>query len=50
MDVSHKTRTFTVRLAVTTNTIITETVLQQMCWLDVTTQDSSQSVPSEDLL
>jgi len=40
----HKTRTFTVRLAVTTNT--KETVLQQRCCLDATTQESSQSFPS----
>ena len=38
----HKTRTFTVRLAVTTNT--NETVLQQRCCLDATTEESSQSV------
>jgi len=40
----HKTRTFTVRLAVTTNT--KETVLQQKCCLDATTQASSQSLLS----
>ena len=40
----HKTRTFTVRLAIATNT--KETVLQQKCCLDATTQESSQSVPS----
>ena len=33
-------------LAVTTNT--KERVLQQLCCLDATTQESSQSVPSED--
>ena len=37
----HKTRTFTVRLAVTTK--YQGTVLQQRCCLDATTQESSQS-------
>ena len=44
----HKITTFTVLLAVTTNT--KETVLQQKCCLDATTQESSQSGHLGDVL